>query len=211
MEGSKPIITGAQRELIEKHAAVLSEDGKAMIEDIEEEAKAPNTLPADVFKLIESCLYSLGQKAKKQSLSDGVIKQKEPDRLLQVEAIREHTTMLHDARLNGDRLTEESLRKATLKLVSEFMEAMDKDKDDGLDPDTARLWKEQVHEIVTRAKIDQPPESDKGKVAPTRSVGEIDGLAPLRSVIEQATYTVEAAAKEIQTPTKHFCGVSANN
>ncbi len=134
MEGSKPIITGAQRELIEKHAAVLGEDGKAMIEDIEEEAKAPNKLPADVFKLIESCLYSLGQKAKKQSLSDGVIKQKEPERLLQVEAIREHTTMLHGARLNGDRLTAESLRKATLKLVSEFMEAVDKDKDDGWTP-----------------------------------------------------------------------------
>jgi hypothetical protein len=100
MEGSKPVMTGAQRELIEKHAAVLGEDGKAMIEDIEEEAKAPNKLPADVFKLIESCLYSLGQKAKKQSLSDGVIKQKEPERLLQVEGIREHTTMLHGARLN---------------------------------------------------------------------------------------------------------------
>jgi hypothetical protein len=68
-----------------------------------------------------------------------VIKQKEPERLLQVEAIREHTTMLHGARLNGDMLTEESLRQATLKLVSEFMEAVDKDKDDGLDPDTARL------------------------------------------------------------------------
>jgi hypothetical protein len=63
MEGSKPVITGAQQELIEKHAAVLGEDGKAMIEAIEEEAKAPNKLPADVFKLIESCLYSLGQKA----------------------------------------------------------------------------------------------------------------------------------------------------
>jgi hypothetical protein len=75
-----------------------------MIEAIEEEAKIPNKLPSDVFKLIESCLYSLGQKAKKQNLSDEVIKQKEPERLLQVEAIREHTTMLHGARLNGDRL-----------------------------------------------------------------------------------------------------------
>jgi hypothetical protein len=200
MEGSKPVIIGAQRELIEKHAAVLGEDGKAMIEDIEKEDKAPNKLPADVFKLIESCLYSLGQKAKKQSLSDGVIKQKEPERLLQVEAIREHTTMLHGARLNGDRLTEESLRQATLKLVSEFMEAVDKDKDDGLDPDTAWLWKDQVHEIATQAKLDQPPESVKGKAGPTTSAGEVDRLAPLRSVIEQATYTMEAAAKEMQDP-----------
>jgi hypothetical protein len=80
------------------------------------------------------------------------------------------------------------------------MEAVDKDKDDDLDPDIARLWKDQMHEIATRAKIDQPPESDKGKAGPIRSVGEIDRLAPLRSVIEQATYTMEAKAKEIQDP-----------
>ncbi len=70
MEGSKPVITGAQRELIEKHATVLGEDGKAMIEDIEEEAKAPNKLPADVFKLIESCLRAEGQEAKSVRQSD---------------------------------------------------------------------------------------------------------------------------------------------
>jgi hypothetical protein len=28
------------------------------------------------------------------------------------------------------------------------MEAVDKDKDDGLDPDTARVWKDQVQEIA---------------------------------------------------------------
>jgi hypothetical protein len=35
-----------------------------MIEVSEEEARKPDKLPADVFKLIESCLSSLGQKAK---------------------------------------------------------------------------------------------------------------------------------------------------
>jgi hypothetical protein len=139
LEGNSPVIMGAQRELIDKYAGVLGEDGKAMIEAIEEEAKMPGKLPADVFKLIESCLNSLGQRAKKQGLSNEVIKQREPERLLQVEAIREHTTMLHGARLNGDRLTEESVRQATLKLVDEFMVAVDKDKDDGLDLDTARM------------------------------------------------------------------------
>jgi hypothetical protein len=111
MEGSGPVITGAQQELINKYAGVLGEHGKAMIEAIEEEARAPNKMPADVFKLIESCLNSLGQKAKKQNLSDEVIKQKEPERLLQVEAIREHAAMLHGAWLNGDRPSERASRK----------------------------------------------------------------------------------------------------
>jgi hypothetical protein len=112
-----------------------------MIEAIEEEARMPNKLPADVFKLIESCLNSLGQKAKKQDRSDEVIKQKEPERLLQVEAIREHATILHGTRLNGDKLGEESVKKAMVRLVDEFMVAVDKDKDNGLDPDTAWMWK----------------------------------------------------------------------
>jgi hypothetical protein len=55
MEGNKPVITGAQQELIVKYADILGEDGKAMIEVIEEEARKSDKLPADVFRLIESC------------------------------------------------------------------------------------------------------------------------------------------------------------
>ncbi len=40
--------------------------------------------------------------------------------------------------------------------VIEFMAAVDQDKEDGLDPDTARLWKEQVQGIVTLADIGVP-------------------------------------------------------
>ncbi len=178
LENNSPVITGTQRELIERYASVLGEDGKAMIKAIKEEAKKPDKLPADVFRVVESCLNSLGQRAKKQGLSNEVIKQREPERLLQVETIREHTTMLHGARLNGDRITEESTRQAALKLVGEFMEAVDKDKDEGLDPDTARMWKDQVHEIATRAKLDQPPESDGRSAAGPTAPRELQTAWP---------------------------------
>ncbi len=85
-----------------------------------------------------------------------MVKQREPERLLQVETIREHATMLHANRLNGDRLSEESVKKAMGRLVDEYMAAVDQDKDDGLDPDTARVWKEQVQEIAVKARLDQP-------------------------------------------------------
>jgi hypothetical protein len=64
MEGNRPVITGAQQELIIKYADVLGEDGKAMIEVIEEEARKLDKLPADVFRLIESCLNSLGKETR---------------------------------------------------------------------------------------------------------------------------------------------------
>jgi hypothetical protein len=208
IEGNKPVITGAQQELIIKYADVLGEDGKAMIEVIEEEARKSDKLPADVFRLIESCLSSLRQKAKRQDLSDEVMKQREPERLLQVEAIREHATMLHANRLNGDRLGEESVKKAMVRLVNEYMVAVDKDRDDGLDPDTAQMWKEQVHEIAAKAKLDQPSEGAGGsKSGPVAHSGTADRLAPLRSIIEQATYTMQATMREITDPDETIlCG-----
>jgi hypothetical protein len=201
MESNKPVITSAQQELIIKYADILEEDGKAMIEVIEEEARKPDKLAVDVFKLIDNCLTSLSQRAKRQVLSDEVTKQREPERLLQVEAIREHATMLHASRLNGDRLCKESVKRTMRKLVDEYMAAVDQDKDDGLDPDTARLWKEQAHEIATQAKLDQPVASSGGsKSGPVAHSRATDRLAPLRSAIEQATNTMQAVTRELTDP-----------
>jgi hypothetical protein len=81
------------------------------------------------------------------------------------------------------------------------MEAMDKDKDEGLDLDTARIWKDQVHEIVAQAKLDQPPEgAGGGRVSASAPTGAVDRLAPLKSAIESAIYTMEAVEKELQDP-----------
>jgi hypothetical protein len=129
-----------------------------------------------------------------------VIKQREPERLLQVEAIREHANMLHGARFNGDKPTEESLRNAALRLVKEFIEAVDRDKEEGLDPDTARLWRDQVHEIAAQGKFNLTPEGDSEGAADPSAIARTDHLAPLKSIIEQATYTVEAATREMQDP-----------
>jgi hypothetical protein len=131
-----------------------------------------------------------------------VIKEREPERLLQVEAIREHATRLAGARAGGYRAVGESIRQAMLVLVGKSMEAVDRDKEDRLDPDTARAWKDQVHEIAVQAKLDQPPDgisgSGAGPLAPTEAA---DRLAPLKSAIKLATHhTMEAVAREIQDP-----------
>jgi hypothetical protein len=41
MEGKGPVVMGAQQELIEKYAALVGEDGKAIVQDIEGEAEKP--------------------------------------------------------------------------------------------------------------------------------------------------------------------------
>ncbi len=144
MESRKPVITDYQRELIVKQANVIGEDGVAMVQDIEDAALETSQMAADVFKMIESCLASLNQKVGRQMRSDEVTRQKELERLKQIEAIREQATMLFGSRLNKDKPSKESVVKTMRELVNEYMAAVDQDKEDGLDPDTARLWKEQV-------------------------------------------------------------------
>jgi hypothetical protein len=78
---------------------------------------------------------------------------------------------------------------------------VDRDKEDGLDPDTARAWKDQVHEIAVQAKLDQPPEGGGGIGAgPPAPMEAADRLAPLKLAIKWATHTMEAVAREIQDP-----------
>jgi hypothetical protein len=158
MEGHKPVIPDGQRELIIKQANIIGEDGAAIVGDIEDAAASTTTkmLPADVYKMIDRCMTSLSQRAKARLKSDAITREKEPERLKQIEAIREQATMLHGCRLNEDRSTEESIARVMRDAVIEYMTAVDQDKEDGLDPDTARLWKEQVQEIVTLANLDMP-------------------------------------------------------
>jgi hypothetical protein len=158
-------------------------------------------LPADVFKMIDKCMTSLGQKAKLRIQSDAMIMEKEPERLKQIETIREQATMLHESRLNRDRLTEESVAKVMREAVIEYMAAVDQDKVDGLDPDTARLWKERAQEIVTLANLDMPAAGTRGDEPALASHGEAtDCLAPLKDAIDQARYTADAANRELNEP-----------
>jgi hypothetical protein len=201
MESGGPVISGAQQELIEKYAALLGEDGRGIIQDIEEDAGKTGKLPADVFRSIDSCLNSLGQRAKKQELSNKVIQEREPERLLQVEAIREHATRLTGARAGGDNTIVEGVRQAMLVLVGNFKEAVDRDKEDGLDPDTSRAWKDQVHEIAVQAKLDPSPDgSGGGEAGPPAPTEATDRQALLKSAIKLANHTMDAVAREIQDP-----------
>jgi hypothetical protein len=203
MEGNKPVVSDFMRELIIKQAGMIGEDGMAIVEDIESAAVCPlnKLLLADVFKMIERCTASLEQKVAARMQSDAITAEKEPERLKQLEAIREQATMLHGSRLNGDKVTEESLVRLMRNSVIEFMAAMDQDVQDGLDPDMARLWKEQVQGIVAVADIGTIAAGASGaEPQPAPRTGAADCLAPLRDAIDQARYTMEAVARELTNP-----------
>jgi hypothetical protein len=210
MEGGNPVIPEAQQVLIKKHAALLGEDGDAIIQDIQEEAEKAGKLPADVFKLIESCCQDLGQKAAIQELSNEMIREREPERLVQVEAIREQLTRYNGARASGDDAAVARIKPKLQELVGKYMADVTKDEEDGLAPDTARTWKDQVYQILQKARYLPGGVTEDGSALPAPVASSApaassapkpaDCLAPLRLAIRIATYTMEAVTKEIQDP-----------
>jgi hypothetical protein len=203
MEGGKPVVSDFMKDLIIKQAGMIGEDGAAMVEIIERTAACPvkKPLPADVFKMIERCAASLEQKVNARMQSDAITTEKEPERLKQLEAIREQATMLHGSRLNGDKVTKESLVRLMRNSVIEFMADVDQDMQNGLDPDTARLWKEQVQGVVAVADIGTiTVGAGEAEPQPAPRSGVADCLAPLRDAIDQARYTMEAVVRELTNP-----------
>jgi hypothetical protein len=91
MEGGKPVVTDFLKELIIKQANMIGEDGRAMVEDIEDAATntTDKLLPADIFKMIEGCVASLERKVRVRMQSDAIVVEKEPERFKQLEFIRE--------------------------------------------------------------------------------------------------------------------------
>jgi hypothetical protein len=154
MEANRPVVTAGQRELIIQQANITGEDRAAMVEDIEEAAANNKMLPADVFRMIDKCMTALSLNAKRRVQADWVVAEKEPERLKQIEAIREQATMLHTSRLNRDKVTEESVARTMREAVVEYMAAVDQDVADRLDPDATREWRERAQEIVTLANLD---------------------------------------------------------
>ncbi len=194
MEGSKPVITEAQQGLIERNAALLGEDGNAIIQDIQAEAEKTGSLPSDIFKLIESCCRDLSKRVASLETSNELMREREPERLMQVEAMREQVTWYSGARASGAARIKPTLHE----LVDKYMADVNKDEEDGLAPDVVQTWKDQAYQIVNEALqfFDGFIEDDSAPSAPK----PVDSLAPLRKAIEIATYLTEAVAKEIQDP-----------
>jgi hypothetical protein len=91
----------AQEELIRRQSTLLGEDGDAVMQAIQEDAVKTGLLPAEVAKVIEKCCQDLGRRVAWLEKSNEVEKEKEPDRLMQIEGMREQVSKCAVARERG--------------------------------------------------------------------------------------------------------------
>jgi hypothetical protein len=96
-----PVLTEAQRDLIKRQTALLGEDRDAIIQDIQGEAEAGGRLPADISRVIGKCCQELNRRVASLERSNEVQRLREPERLQQVEAMREQVTRYADAKGKG--------------------------------------------------------------------------------------------------------------
>jgi hypothetical protein len=129
-------------------------------------------------------------------LSNKLVREREPERLVQVEAMREQVTRYSGDRASGDNAALAKIKPTLQELVDKYMADVNKDEEDEVAPDVVQTWKDQAYQIVNEALhfFDGFIEDGSAPSAPKPA----DSLAPLRKAIEIATYLTEAVAKEIQ-------------
>jgi hypothetical protein len=84
----RPVLSEAQEELIRRQSTLLGEDRDAAMQAIQEDAVKTGRLPADVAKIIEKCCQDLSRRVAQLEKSNEVEKEKEPERLMQIEGMR---------------------------------------------------------------------------------------------------------------------------
>ncbi len=192
-----PVLTEAQRELIKRHTALLGEDGDAIIQDIQGEAETAGRLPADIFRIIEKCCQDLNRRVACLERSNEIVREREQERLAQVEAMREEATRFTDAKVKGDNAGLRKVKQALDVITEKFMKDVEPDEKDALLPDVVETWKGQALAVVKDA-LEFLVHFEEGDSAPRPE----DNLGPLRKAMGVVTYLTEAVAKEVQDPSK---------
>jgi hypothetical protein len=142
LAGGCPVLTEAQEDLIRQQSNLLGEDGDAVMRAIQEDAMSAGRLPADVAKIIEKCCQDLVRRVARLEKSNEVEREREPQRLLQIEAMREQVSKCATTKERGNNADLMRVKQALLALLSKYLKDMETDEKDGLSSDVVETWKQ---------------------------------------------------------------------
>jgi hypothetical protein len=99
--GTSILMDQEERQIIQQ-AALLGEDGEAMIEEVLDRAREVAIQPADVLRQVEGCLRKLSKKAALRELSVDLEKEMERERTAQLKVMELEAEKLRAASKKGD-------------------------------------------------------------------------------------------------------------
>ncbi len=122
-------------------------------------------------------------------------REREPKRLLQVEAMTEQVTRYADAKGKGDNAGLMKIKQTLHNLMENYMKGLEADEKDRLFPDVVEMWKEGALDVV-RDALEFLNHFGEGDPASRPD----DALGPLRKAAGGVASLTEAVAKEVQEP-----------
>jgi hypothetical protein len=194
LAGGRPVLTEAQEDLIRQQSNLLGEDGEAVMRAIQEDAVSAGRLPADIAKVKEKCCQDLGRRVARLEKSNEVEREREPQRLLQIEAMREQLSKCATAKEKGNNADLMRVKQAQPALLSKYLKDLETDEKDGLSSDVVETWKQ--------AALDLTGDVLKyvGQLGVNPASGLDDALGPLRKAIGKIASLAEAVTKGVQEP-----------
>jgi hypothetical protein len=99
---------------------------------IQEDAMKPGRLPADFAKVIEKCCQDIGRRVALREMSIEIEKEKEPERLIQLEGLRAQVSMYAVAKDKGNMVDLMRVKQALPPLLQKYLEDLEADGKEGL-------------------------------------------------------------------------------
>ncbi len=181
-------------EFIKYHVAILGKDGKAAIGEIQQKAAEPGCLPADIARAIEGYCTDLSWRAALRELSSDLEKDRERERLTQLEAMEVEVSKFKTARGKGDMASLMRVKAALSAQLKKYLDDIEADKEDRVSSDVTGKWKKAAQDLTKNAM-----EYLNGRGRDVGTEGE-DALGPLRRVLGKVASLSEAVNLGVSEP-----------
>jgi hypothetical protein len=194
IQKGESILTDSLVEFIKHNAAVLGEDGRAAMREIQQKATEPGCLPADIARIIEGYCKDLGRRAMLRELSNDLEKDKERERLVQLKAMEEEVGKFKVAGGQCDMASLMRIKAALSAQLKKYLEDMEADKEGGVSSDVTGKWKKVAMDLMKNAM-----EYLNGIGRDVGTEG-MDALGPLRRVLGRVASLGKAVTLGVSEP-----------
>jgi hypothetical protein len=153
LAGGRPVLSEDQMDLIRQQTIFLGEDGDAIMRIIQEDVVSAGRLPADIARVIEKCCQDLARRVALREMSNEMEKEKEPERLLQLEGLQEQVSKYAITKDKGNIADLMRVKQALPPLLKKYLEDLEADEREGLSPEAHKLISEAGEAIKTNREI----------------------------------------------------------
>jgi hypothetical protein len=151
-------------------------------------------LSADIARVIEKCCQELGRRVALQEMSNEVEKEKEPERLLQMEGLQAQVIKYAIAMIQGKMADLMRVKQALPPLLQKYLEDLEADEREGLSSDIVEKWRQDALDLTQDAM------KYVSKLGTAEGSAPEGVLGPLRRAIGKVATLFEAVTKGVQEP-----------